>query len=268
MLMHNTGPGISKPMKVSLLLAVYFAVCCGGILCLNVCWTGNTSIGYEPFVFLFFIVALLALFLIPLIVIYKISSGKRGVTLVQLLSAGRSGFGLAFRIIRLPAGITLGICLVPGFSVLIVSRIFGGIPAPGILRVSLLTTIIGIFALCLGFLCAIHFRNPYSAAGCALLVIVLICLEPVWFGPVIYTVPNASYLIQPSLLINPLVGVASALDFDIFRMNPLYQICPIGQRKFEYPSYLSVGLFYLLVSSILFWRSAAGIRKTAERELH
>ena len=116
MLKHKSGPGISKPLKVSLLLVLYFAVCFGGILGLNLYWTGSASFGYESLVFSFFIVALLALFLIPLLVIYKISSGKRGVTLVQLLSAGRSGFGLAFRIIRLPAGITLGLCLIPGLS--------------------------------------------------------------------------------------------------------------------------------------------------------
>ena len=261
---HKPRSRKSKTLRMILFIMAFFAVCLGGTLGLNVHLTGNTSFGYAPSVYLFFIVLLLTVFLVPLLVIYKISAEKRGITLAQLLSAGSGGIGLAVRIVRVPAAITLVLCLVPGFSALIVSGIFGGIPAAVILRASLIITIIGIFVLCLGFLCSIHCRNAYSAAGCALLVIVLISLEPIWFGPVIHATPDASYLIQPSLLINPFVGVASAIDFDIFRTSPLYQICPIGQRKFEYPAYTSVGLFYLIVSLVMFWGSAAGIRKTAE----
>ncbi|MBN2321812.1 MAG: hypothetical protein JXR49_22225 [Acidobacteria bacterium] len=264
MFKHKPGSRKSQTLRMLLFVIGYFAVCLGGTLGLNIHLTGNTSFEYEPFVYLFFTVAPLIIFLVPLLVIYKISREKRGITLAQLLSAGTGGIGLAVRIVRVPATITLILCLVPGLSAFIISRIFGGVPAAGILRASLIMIIIGIFVLCLGFLCSIYCKNAYSAAGCALLVIVLICLEPLWFGPVIYATPNASYLIQPSLLINPFVGLASAIDFDLFRTSPLYQICPIGQRKFEYPAYTSVGLFYLLVSLVLFWRSAAGIRKTAE----
>ncbi|MBN2243766.1 MAG: hypothetical protein JW793_13860, partial [Acidobacteria bacterium] len=202
--------------------------------------------------------------LVPLLAIYKISAEKRGISLAQLVSAGTGGVRLAARILRFPAALTLILCLFPGLSAIIISSIFGGVPAAVILRATLMTAIVGIFALCLGFLCSAFFRNAYSAAGCALIVIALVCFQPVWFGPVIHATPNASRLIQPSLSINPLVGLASALEFDIFRTSPLYQICPIGQRKFEYPAYASVGLLYLFVSLVLFFCSAARIRKTAE----
>ena len=76
--------------------------------------------------------------------------------------------------------------------------------------------------------------------------------------------PNASFLIQPSLVVNPFVGLASAMEFDLLRAEPFYQICPIGQRKFDYPSGWTVASVHLLVSLSLFWRCVVRIRRVAE----
>jgi hypothetical protein len=92
---------------------------------------------------------------------------------------------------------------------------------------------------------------------------VFVCTEPVWIGPAIESTTHASALIPGSLLINPFVGMASALRFDIFRVEPFYQISPIGQRRFNYPSWYSVASLYLLVSLFLYWRSRVRLFRMA-----
>jgi hypothetical protein len=43
-------------------------------------------------------------------------------------------------------------------------------------------------------------------------------------------------MVTPALTINPLVGVASVFQFDIFRTEELYRISPLARRQFAYPS--------------------------------
>jgi hypothetical protein len=120
---------------------------------------------------------------------------------------------------------------------------------------------VAVFMLSIGIYLSTVCKNTFSAAGLALLIVILVCTEPIWFGPVINSYPDASFLIQSSLLINPVVNVAAALHFDILRTDPFYQICPIGQLRFHYPSYGSAALFNLLIALIISWRSVAGIRR-------
>ena len=128
-------------------------------------------------------------------------------------------------------------------------------------RLPLVLLTITVFALSIGFYCSVICKTAFAAAGVSLLILVLLSTEPIWFGPIINLMPDAPILIQSSLLINPFVGVASAINFDILRTDPFYQICPIGQLRFQYPSCWSVASFNLLMAFAIFWRSAAGIRR-------
>ena len=261
---QKPGSGTSRIVKMLVFAAVYYIACFCGILCLNIYLTGNRSLDYGPFVYFSLSITALILFLVPLLTIYKIMSEKRGLALARLLSSESGIIGITFRVLRYPFGATLALCLIPWLSAYSIARFFGGVTAADILRASFMLTAVGITVLCLGLYFSIRFRNAHSAAGYALLIVIIICTQPLWFAPVINATSNASFLIQSSLIINPFVGIASAIDFDIFRTSPLYEICPIGQRKFHYPFYGFVALFCVSASLVLFWRAAAGIRNISE----
>ncbi len=151
--------------------------------------------------------------------------------------------------------VTLALCTAPCIAAFAHSVLFGSVPASDIVQPSIVLMSIAASATALGSYCALALQDRYSAAGVALLAAVAICTEPVWIAPILESTSHISSLIQGSLLINPIAGMASALDFDIFRTEPWYQICPIGQRRFQYPSWYSVASFHLLVSVFLLWRS-------------
>jgi hypothetical protein len=221
---------------------------------------GGFEFAREPFVFLFMGEMGLVLFFIPLLAIGRGNTWRPKAELTRLMPTGALSRSVAQKILS-PLRLTLLLCAGPCVGALAGRLLFGGIPAGDIARASLVILAIGVCALALGWYCSILCYDIFSAAGLTLLVILLVCTEPLWIGPVIESTSNVSLLIQSSLLINPIVGMASSLDFDIFRAEPFYQICPIGQRRFTYPPWYASASFYGLVSILLLWRSAAGIRK-------
>jgi hypothetical protein len=243
-----------------LLSLLYVLLCLGGAIGLAFSARGEFSVERAPVVALFMSAAVLILFFVPLWGIDRGMPWKRSVQR-QPVSADFPGKALAewTRSAR-PA---LVLCTVPCAAALIARVLFGGIPLSDILPTSLVVLSFAMCALVLGLYCVLVCRCPYSSAGVALLIIVFVCTEPVWIGPGIESTSHASALIQGSLLINPFVGMASALRFDIFRTEPFYQICPIGQRRFYYPSWYSVASLYLLVSLFLYWRSRVRLFKMA-----
>jgi hypothetical protein len=252
---------IMRQRRPILLLLLYFIACVAGPVMLSNFAFGPASHGQGAFVIFSMCEIAAILFMIPLIAVNRAGSAIRGTGITQFLPAQRSSGRIAFGLFRYPLLITALLCLIPGLSVLLMRNFLGFVPALSIMRTSFVVLTIGIFALTIGFYASIIFRSALSAAGFALLVIVLISTQPIWFGPVINSIPNSSLLIQSSLLINPFVSVASTVGFDILRTDPFYQICPIGQLRFEYPSYWSSALFNLLVALAIFGLSAIGIRR-------
>jgi hypothetical protein len=202
------------------------------------------------------------LFIIPLLPVNGMRSEGRSFILGQFVSTQTGLIKVVAKMLRYPLLIAIILCLIPGLSALSL-RGSGGIPIVDILKASFVVMAAAVFMLTIGIYASIICRHPFSAAGFVLLIVVFVCTEPIWFGPVINSYPDATVLIQSSLLINPIVNVAAALHFDILRTDPFYQICPIGQLKFHYPSYWSAALFNLLVALMIFWRSVAGIRRIA-----
>jgi hypothetical protein len=203
------------------------------------------------------------LFVIPLFPLGGMESEKYGALLGQFITTQANLAKIAGNMLRYPLLLTISVCFIPGLS----AWFFGegnGIPIAHLLRASLILLAIAIFMVSIGFYASVVCRNALSAAALTLFIVVLICTEPIWFGPVINSFPDAYLLIQSSLLINPFVNVAAALHFDIMRTNPFYHICPIGQLQFQYPSFWSAALFYLLMALVIFWRWLMRIRRMAE----
>jgi hypothetical protein len=244
-----------------LLLIAYTVVLILGAYALVIASAGSEAYNAESFAFFFMIEIAILLFVIPLLAVVRIDSEMRSATIAQFVSAQMSPGRIAIRVFGYPLLIAIILCLIPGSMALIIRKFFGGIPAIDIILASLLMLTIAAFALSLGFYCSVICRTAFSGAGLALLILVLVCTEPIWFAPIINLAPDTPVLIQSTLLINPFVGVASALKFDILRTNPLYHICPIGQLRFQYPSCWSIASYNLLLALVIFWRSAVSIRR-------
>jgi hypothetical protein len=116
------------------------------------------------------------------------------------------------------------------------------LPALAALQVMLVFVALGVIALALFF--SAIFADPLDAAACTYAVVALLAGAFLLAGPFIARSPDASGIIKTVLIVNPLAGVASALDADPLRGEVLYQLSPIGQRRFEYPAPWMVGSAY------------------------
>ena len=63
-------------------------------------------------------------------------------------------------------------------------------------------------------------------------------------NPVIEWVADPSLIIQATLLLNPFISIASSINMDILRMDPLYSLSTIGVLQFHYPEPLHFWLVY------------------------
>jgi|WetSurSiteA1Bulk_404760.scaffolds.fasta_scaffold24462_2 hypothetical protein len=252
---------ITPKLRLSSLPIAFAVISVLGAFALFISSTEHAVYEQGSFVIFFMSEIAIILFIIPLLAVNRMEFEMRIATSSQFLSAQTSLTRIAIKVIRYPLLITIILCLIPGSTALIIKGFSGGISAVDIIQASLVISTIAVFALSVGFYCSTVCKNAFSAAGFALLILALICTEPIWFGPVINSIPNQSLLIQSSLLMNPFIGVASALNFDILRTDPFYQICPIGQLRFHYPSWWSAASFNVLIALAIFWRFAIGIRR-------
>ncbi len=255
--------GITRKYWLFFLPAAYAAVLIIGARALIKTSSGSAAYSAESFAFFFMTAVAVLLFVVPLLAVYRMDSEIRSATIAQFASAQINPAGIGFRISGYPALIAVVLCVITGVTALMIRKFFGGIPAADIFKASLLTLTIAAFALSVGFYCSILCRTAFSAAGLALLTLLLVSTEPIWFGPIINLAPDSPILIQFSLLINPFVGVASVLKFDILRTELLYHICPISQLRFQYPSFWAAASYHLIVALLIFWRVIAGIRRMA-----
>jgi hypothetical protein len=240
-----------------------FSVCLAAVPAV-MAGTGHLGLGQPQLTAVFMTELALVLFLVPLLAATMMASEKRGRQDLRFLLPQREPMRRIWAVFSFPLLATVGLCLAPALAALFLQAVFGGLPAPAIVSASLAMTPFAICALALGSYVSLVCRDLVSAVALALLVTVLVCAGPVWLGPVIDATPHASFLIQPALAVNPFVGMASAMEFDLFRAEPFYQICPIGQRKFDYPSCWTVASVQMLASLPLFWRSVVRIRRMTE----
>ena len=87
--------------------------------------------------------------------------------------------------------------------------------------------------------------NVVDAAGVVYALVIACVAGLILLGPVESAI-GSDGLVQSALVVNPFVGVASALEFDLMRSEWLYRISPLARRGFEYPSpYAAAGVYAL-----------------------
>jgi hypothetical protein len=251
---------ISAGAKQSLLSValLYVFICLAGALFLS-SLLPRADYSHGAFIIFSMCEAALILFVTPLLAVNRMDSALRS-TMIQFLSAQASPIKISWELMRYPLLISFILCLIPALLGLFLGKFIGSPSATIVLKTFFIVMTIALSALSIGFYASIICKNALSAAGLALLIIILICTEPIWFGPVISKV-NTPILIQCSLLINPFVSVASALNFDVLRISPFYEICPIGQLRFQYSDCWLAASFNLLTALMLFWRFIIGVRR-------
>ncbi len=259
--MYNISRGVVSKKPLLALLSLYIILCLAGALFLSS--LSDDQADYRQGSFIIFSMGEVAaiLFIIPLLAINRMDPLLRGNDMAHFLSTPGYPIKITWGLLRYPLLITTIVCLIPALSGLILNNALGS-PAPEIIARSFIMILsIALAALAIGFYASTVCKNALSAAGFALLIIILVSTEPIWLGPVINSVANMPLIIPLSLLLNPFVGAASALNFDILRIDPFYQICPIGQLRFQYPGFWSAVLFNLLIALAVFWRFMVGIRR-------
>jgi hypothetical protein len=201
------------------------------------------------------------LFMVPILAVNRMDSMFRGNAISQFLVAQENSLKLVWSLLRGPLLIAGLFCLIPALLGFILRNYFYSLPFAIIFRAFVVALSIALLALAVGFYASVRCKNALSSAGLALLIILLLSTEPIWLGPVISAAANVPPIISLSLFLNPFIGAASALNFDILRIDPFYQICPIGQLRFQYPDYWAAALFNVLIALYVFWRFMIGIRR-------
>jgi hypothetical protein len=120
-----------------------------------------------------------------------------------------------------------------------------------VLEASLLLLFAGLGFATLGTLLSILAKSPLAAAGLAALLSLLAICSPVVLTPALADGGGTTSLIEASLLVSPVVGLATASGLDPMRSELLYRASPIGQRRFAYPSTSAASMFFAAAAIIL-----------------
>ena len=105
------------------------------------------------------------------------------------------------------------------------------------------------------------FRNAVDVAGLVYVTVVVCVAGLVFVGPIVSST-GGDGVVRAAIVVNPFVGVASALEFDLLRSEWVYRISPLGRRGLEYPSPYSVlGVYSFGTIMFLFgagWKGPEG----------
>lgn len=126
------------------------------------------------------------------------------------------------------------------------------VPAGMIVRFALTLSVI-----VLSFTALIHFvhtlfRNTFTSTAAAYICVLFLTGGIILMNPVIEWTDNPEGIIQSVLLLNPVIAVASSIDLDILRTDPLYYLSSISAYNFRYPGSVQVGLFHGFMFFVLF----------------
>jgi hypothetical protein len=105
-------------------------------------------------------------------------------------------------------------------------------------RVLLVMTALAAMALAL--LASAICRDVHDAAAITYAALAALATSSVLAAPLLALRSEMGATIAGLLLTNPVVGMASAVNFDLFRTELLYRLTPVGQRAFEYPAWQAV----------------------------
>ncbi|MBI4844433.1 MAG: hypothetical protein HY809_08950 [Nitrospirae bacterium] len=111
-----------------------------------------------------------------------------------------------------------------------------------------------------------HLMNTLTADAFASIVTVYLILLSMTFGvilvnPIITWVTDTHITIQSVLMLNPYIAIASSINLDILRTDPLYYLSNISAYQFRYPAPFHYWLFYGIMSLCLFVIKMVLLRK-------
>ena len=118
-----------------------------------------------------------------------------------------------------------------------------------------------LFLTMVGATCASMFSEPLDAAACAMAIALSVALALFAAGPVLDAIPR--WLLDGALILNPLVAVASAASFDLFRTELLYQLSPLAHRHVDYPAPATAFVTYILFAFALLLLTARRFNRRA-----
>jgi hypothetical protein len=221
----------------------------------------DARIGRRVFTAMSMVAALVAVLVPPLFTVNAITGAREARTLPTLFLGSWRSTTLVLTRLALPAARASGLILASFVAVSSVKLVLGGVSASEILTSQLLLLLLSLVMVSAGFCCSTLFRDVHVAAGLLYLVVLLAVGAPVLTAPLIARLANAELLIGAELLVNPLIATASAIGLDLMRTELIYDLSPIGQRRFAYPSWLEVAAFYLLLSALLFCASVWRVQR-------
>jgi hypothetical protein len=163
--------------------------------------------------------------------------------------ATRSPVGrLLFSAWQLARPLLMRIALMTVTSAVIVFTIRAPIDANTVLRSHVILWAAALTLATLGAVCAPMFDEPLDAAACAI-GIALVVTTPVFVGgPALDSIPR--WLVNASLVVNPIVATAASANIDLFRMDLLYRLSPLAHGHIEYPAASTTFAVYVLLAAV------------------
>jgi len=184
-----------------------------------------------------------------------------------LLSPARSATTVLGKLL-LPGAFAAGIVVASALAVISLNLAFGGVLVVEIVQTHSLLLAYTLGLLALGCFCSAVCRTTLAAAGVTYLVVSCLVGMVIIVGPLISRLSQVDVFIHAVLVVNPFIGISSALGFDIMRTTWVYMLSPIGQRQFIYPAWYTVGVCYVLSACLLcgaaIWR-VSSLRQRFDR---
>ena len=116
----------------------------------------------------------------------------------------------------------------------------------------LVITVLSLFIIGFTSFLVIIFRNVSFSIAATYLTITGIFGCVFFISPLLNLVSNPTSVINLALNINPLMAIASILDFDLLRWGIFYESAQIGLFRFSYPHWSVHVLSYLALSIFLY----------------
>jgi len=113
----------------------------------------------------------------------------------------------------------------------------------------------------LGVCCSAICRNAFYATELAYSILAIFISNIVLIEPLIRWGCNSSIMIRLALHTNPFVSVSTALKYDIFRTEYLYNLSPVASYAYVYPKWYLIGCWYILGGGMCFLISACLFRR-------
>jgi hypothetical protein len=180
---------------------------------------------------------------------------------VLVAAAPLCGVALATRRFRgaVPAAAAFALALLISAGWTMAAWEWSTAAAGGVLASHATLAVTGLALAALGAWFGCTLRDPLDAAAFSSGAALAAALGLFAAGPLAAALPTG--MVNAALSLSPIVSVASAVNVDLLRTDPLYQISPLAHLRFEYPVWYSPLLLYGVVLLVSVAGTARSLRK-------